>query len=175
MIISRLGIKMFSSSLQAWLGLEFGLNYTIESVDPRDRIKRKQKNTTRLCIVLRKFKMPNNINWVNMTQNHHREGPDTVRIKLSTHESKSSWISLGIVPQICHKVTCTPRYFHRSDASSSWVVEIQGRKLRSEGNHKYAGCCLGGGLGPTEESYSLSTCGATTAFFYCILHQRRLL
>ena len=52
MIVSRLGIKMFSSSLQAWLGLEFGLNYTIESVDPRDRIKRKQKkyDTTLHCV-----------------------------------------------------------------------------------------------------------------------------
>ena len=47
MIISRLGIKMFSSSLQAWLGLEFGLNYTIESVDPKDKIKR--KGATREC------------------------------------------------------------------------------------------------------------------------------
>ena len=46
MIISRLGIKMFSSSLQAWLGLEFGLNYTIESVDP----KAKKYNTTLHCV-----------------------------------------------------------------------------------------------------------------------------
>ena len=88
-----------------------------------------------------------------MTQNHRREGPDTVRIKLSTHGSKSSWIFLGAVPLICHKVTYTPRYLHRSDSSSSWVVEIQGensepkesqicRMLSGRGSRPYWGVLL---------------------------------